>query len=359
MYEDQTYEEIMDRAIENARDDIDTTEGSIFYSALAPAAQEFAIHYIELNGIVEQGYADTCDRDHLILRCKERGITPYEATLAVLKGKFNVDIGLDQRFSLDELNYISVEFIESAEEGGVTYYYYQMECETPGTDGNRHFGEMEAIDFIDGLEVSELTELLIPGEDEEDTEVLRERYFNSFETAPFGGNKKDYREKTNALAGVGDTKVIPVWNGGGTVKLIIINSEFEKASQVLINSVQEAIDPTQDGTGTGIAPIGHIVTVVTVREVNVSITTTLVYSEGYSWSRLKDAIEEAMEDYLLEMRRDWANQSQLTVRITQIEARLLRITGIVDISNTKINGVADNLTLEGDQIPILLSVGEG
>jgi len=359
MYEDQTYEEILDRAIENARDDIDTTEGSIFWSALAPASQEFAIHYIELNGIVEQAYADTCDRDHLILRCKERGITPYEATLAVLKGKFNVDIGLDQRFSLDELNYISVEFIESAEEDGVTYYYYQMECETAGTEGNKHFGEMEAIDFIDGLEVSELTELLIPGEDEEDTEVLRDRYFNSFETAPFGGNKKDYREKTNALAGVGDTKVIPVWNGGGTVKLIIINSEFEKASQTLINAVQAAIDPTQDGNGSGIAPIGHIVTVVTVRDVPVRITTNLVYSEGYSWNRLKDEIEGAMEDYLLEMRKDWANQSYLVVRITQVEARLLRITGIVDISNTKINGVADNLTLEGDQIPVLSSVGEG
>lgn len=365
MYEDQTYEEIMERCLDNAREDIDDTEGGIFYSALAPAALEFADVYLELNEIVKQAYADTCDRDHLVLRCKERGIVPYEATLAVLKGKFDVDIGLDQRFNLDELNYISVEFIESEveqdEEGeDITYYYYKMECETPGTDGNKHFGELEPIDYIDGLEYAELTELLIPGEDEEDVDDLRDRYFSSFESAPFGGNKKDYQEKVNALTGVGSTKVIPAWAGGGTVKLIILNSSYGKASQSLIDSVQEAVDPlTDQGMGEGIAPIGHTVTVVTAREVNVAITATFVYSEGYSWNRMGAEITQAMEDYLLEIRKNWDSQSAPSVRITQIESRILQITGVVDVSNTKINGSANNLTLEIDQIPVLSSVGEG
>ncbi|MBQ8306076.1 MAG: hypothetical protein IJX90_07660 [Blautia sp.] len=62
MYEDQTYEEILDRVIDDARDDIDTTEGSIFFSALAPACLEFAIHYTELNELVKEGYADTCGK---------------------------------------------------------------------------------------------------------------------------------------------------------------------------------------------------------------------------------------------------------------------------------------------------------
>lgn len=358
MYEDQTYEAVMERAIDNARDDIDTTEGSIFYSALAPAAQEFTIHYIELNGIIEQGYADTCDREHLLLRCKERGIYPSEPTLAILKGEFDVDIGLEKRFSLDELNYVSVEYIGKSEDG--TKFCYQMECEDPGAEGNSHFGDLEAIDFIEGLEYAKLTELLIPGEDEEDTEALRARYFSSFDTAPFGGNKKDYREKTNKIAGVGDTKVIPAWNGGGTVKLIIINSEYNKASSVLINTVQQAIDPLEDqGNGSGIAPIGHIVTVVTVREVGITVTAEFVYGSEYSWAKLSSEITKAIEDYLLEMRKDWANQSFLIVRTTQVEARLLKITGIVDIKNTKINGVADNLTLEEDQIPVLTEVKEG
>lgn len=361
MYEDQTYEAILDRLLENTRDDIDKTEGSVLYTAIAPAGLEFAIHYTELDGLIREGYADTCDRDNLILRCKERGITPYPATAAVLKGEFNVDIGVGQRFSLDELNYISKKYIgrgNPTEEGGSGTYLYQMECETVGTDGNKHFGDLTAIEFITNLEIARLTEVLIPAEDEEETEALRARYFSSFETAPFGGNKKDYKEKANKLNGVGDTKVIPAWDGGGTVKLIIINSDFDKASDTLVSEVQEAMDPLSDrGNGSGIAPIGHTVTVVTVKEVPIIVSVNIVYKEGYSWSRLGDDIKAAIEAYLLEMRKDWANQSFLSVRITQVEARLLKIEGIVDISDTKINGVADNFTLASDEIPVPSETG--
>ena len=43
MYEDQTYEAVLERCLENSRDDIDKTEGGVFFTALAPACLEFAI----------------------------------------------------------------------------------------------------------------------------------------------------------------------------------------------------------------------------------------------------------------------------------------------------------------------------
>ena len=79
--------------------------------------------------------------------------------------------------------------------------------------------------------------------------------------------------KRNAIAGVGSTKVTPLWDGGGTVKLTILNSEFSKASSILIETIQEEIDPTKDGQGLGIAPIGHIVDVDTAEEITVDIAT--------------------------------------------------------------------------------------
>ena len=45
-------------------------------------------------------------------------------------------------------------------------------------------------------------ELLIPAQEEEDTESFRERYINSFSTKSFGGNKADYKEKIKGIAGV-------------------------------------------------------------------------------------------------------------------------------------------------------------
>lgn len=341
-----TFEVIIQRMLDAVPNAVDKREGSIIYNALAPAAVELQNMYIEFDWILNQSFADTAQREYLIKRCAERGIIPKKATKAILQGDFNIDVPIGSRFSLDELNYITIEKIST----GV----FKLECETAGTIGNENLGTLIPIEYIDGLISAELTGVLIPGEDEEDTEVLRQRYFNSFETNPYGGNKQDYIQKTNSIAGVGSTKVTPIWKGGGTVKLTILDSDFNIASSVLIDAVQEEIDPTDfPGQGVGVAPIGHVVTVDTASEVTVNISTTLTFDTGYSWDMLENDVVSAMEDYMLEIRTDWANQIISYVRIAQIETRILAIEGIIDISGTKINNLNENLTLGEYEIPVL------
>lgn len=349
MYENITYEDILQRMLDRVPNNMDKREGSIIYDALAPAAVELQLMYIELDVIMNESFADTASREYLIRRASERGITPEPATNAILKGVFTpstVDV-VGKRFSCGELNYIAIEKITDGE--------YQMQCETVGVGGNANFGQMIPIEYVEGLETAELTEILIPGEDEEDTEVFRTRYFNSFELQPFGGNIADYKQKTNAIKGVGSTKVTPVWNGGGTVLLTIVNSNFESASEELIESVQETIDPTQDASGKGLAPIGHIVTVKSAEEVSVNVTTTITYDSNYSFDVLKTQIEEVIENYLSELREIWGDNEYLTIRSSLIDARLLDVEGIVDIQNTYVNSVK-NFTTSEYQIPVMGSV---
>ena len=63
-------------------------------------------------------------------------------------------------------------------------------------------------------------------------------------------------------------------------------------------------------------------------------------------------IDEAISNYLLELRKSWADNPYLVVRISQIETRLLNIKGIVDIANTKLNGASENLTLGKYEVPM-------
>ncbi len=348
MYENVTFESILQRMLARVSDQMDKRESSPIYNALAPAAVELQLMYIEFDIILKETFGDTASREYLIRRAAERGITPYPATYALLKGEFtptSINLQIGSRFSLNDLNY----YVKAKISDGV----YQVECEEAGIKGNQYFGDMIPIEYIDGLETAQLTELLIPGEDEEDTEDLRVRYFSSFETKPYGGNKKDYIEKTNAIAGVGSTKVTPLWNGGGTVKLTILNSEFSKASSILIETVQETIDPTKDRSGLGVAPIGHIVTVDTVEEITVNVSTTITFDDGYSFVSLKSQIQSVIEEYLLELRKDWANQGSLIVRTAQIDTRILGIKGVLDIADTRINGSTSNLILSAYQIPVL------
>jgi len=348
MYEDVTYEDILKRMLDRVPDTMDKREGSVIYDALAPAAVELQLMYIEFDIILNETFGDTASREYLIRRAAERGITPYAASYASLKAEStptDLDIPIGSRFSLGTLNYVITSKIQDGQ--------YVVQCETEGTVGNKYFGSLIPIEYIDGLETIEITELLIPGEDEEDTEDLRERYFETFETKAYGGNKKDYIQKVTAISGVGSCKVTPVWNGGGTVLLTILNSEYDKASSTLIATVQETIDPTQDGSGVGVAPIGHVVTVQTVDEVTINISTSITFQEGYSFEGLKTAITEAVEAYLLEIRETWADEDASVVRISQIETRILNITGIIDVSNTKVNGSTSNLVLGAYEIPVL------
>ena len=349
-YEDgNSFEEIMERTLAKVSTDVDKREGSVIYNAMAPTNEEIASIFVLLDAIYENGFADTAEREYLILRCKERGITPEPATKAVLKGDFNMEIPIGNRFNLGDLNYVTKAFISSSE----GRYYYQLECETEGTEGNKQFGELSAIDFVDTDMEGSLVELLIPAEDEEDTEVLRQRYLASFTTTPFGGNQDDYKNKVGKLAGVGGVKIIPVWAGGGTVKLIIINSNFDKASDTLVSTVQEAIDPSPQGKGAGLAPVGHTVTVVSCVNKAVNISFRCTFEDGYSWDMVKDAVTKSISDYLLEVRKNWASSSSSIVRISQIENRTLNIDGIIDVQDTKINGSTENLTLGFEEIPVL------
>lgn len=351
MYENVTYEVILDRMLDRVlaqNPNIDTREGSIIYNALAPAAVELQNMYIQLDTILNESFADTQTRDYLIKRCAERGVNVEPATYAIRQGEFvpsTIEIQVGARFSLNLLNYVVVEKISDG--------IYKLQCETAGYDGNVESGTLIPIEYVEGLQTATLTEVLVPGEDEEDTEHLRQRYFDSLDSQAFGGNIKDYKEKTNSLDGVGGVKVYPVWNGGGTVKLVIINSDFDKPSDVLINSVQTAIDPTgNQGTGVGIAPIGHIVTVVGCGETSVDVATKITFQEGWDWEALKPYAEQAIDDYFKELASDWASLDNIIVRISQIEIRLLNLTGVLDIADTTLNGIAHNLTIDADNIPI-------
>lgn len=347
MYEHITYESILQRMLDRVPNNIDKREGSIIYDALAPAAVELQLMYIALDDIMNEAFADTASREYLIKRASERGMTPEPATKAVMKGVFtptSIDV-LGERFSCGKLNYTAIEKITNGE--------YKMQCEAAGADGNASFGQMIPIEYIEGLETAELTEILIPGEDEEDTEVFRKRYLESFESQAFGGNIADYEQKTKSIEGVGGVKVVPAWNGGGTVKLTIIDSTFGVPTDELVASVQNTIDPVgHSGEGVGLAPIGHVVTVLGVQGRTIDIVTNITYQAGWGWDSAKSYILNAINMYFKDLSKEWEDGEGLIVRISQLESRILGCEGVLDVSGTTLNGSVSNILLDVNEIPV-------
>lgn len=400
MFEAYSFDTIMERMLSKVSSRFDKREGSVIYDALAPAALELSNFYIALDMVMDEAFADTASYYYLIKRAAERGIYPEEETNAICKMEVSppgTKISVGDRFSLNGLNYTVVSFID-AEAGE-----YQAECETAGTEGNQQTGELlpiENAEDINGMEYARITEILVPGEDEEDVETFRERYFASVNSEAFGGNKADYKNKVNSINGVGGCKVARAWeNGyspslmlpgeevtawfagqsedtlgagvyswvsaiyhaaeeklltaGGTVKVTIISSEYKEPSPALVKIVQDTLDPaTSAGEGDGIAPVGHVVNVSGVESHAVDVSAEITYKRGYSFSVLHPFIEEMLDSYFAGLAQSWEDEDSIIVRTSEIETRMLKLEGIADVTGITLDGLNKNLVLGSNAIPV-------
>ena len=399
LFEDQTYENLLANAMARVSSTFDKREGSMVYNGVAPSMAELAQLYIGLDFVFTATYIATAPRDYLIERAKDRGLSPKAASTAVFRAEFNIEVPVGSRFSCEELNFIVTERMTG--EDTETGLSHKVTCETAGSAANDCAGDLIPIEYIAGLTTAKLVELLIPGDDEEDTEVFRQRILDAVQSQAFGGNQADYIEKVKAMPGISAVKVHPVWNGdiapstlipdatvtawytsaiaglsepvaawltavytaalnkrltvGGTVKLVLLASNNTAPSETLIDEVQTAVDPTENaGEGLGLAPIGHVVHVTGVEPVPVSITLNLTYASGWNWEAIKSYVEAVIDGYFAELAGTWATSDHLTVRISQIESRILSECSdmITDIADTQINGKEENLVLGADSIPV-------
>ncbi len=357
MYEQMTFYNILKRAMSNVSDDFDKRQGSIIYDALAPICAELAQVYVELDRVLKEGFADTASRYYLIKRAMERGLKPFEATSSVILANLEGDIMLKggERFSTDD----GIIFFYTGEKEDI---HYKLKCEKKGSLGNISYGDLLPIDNIPNLKTAKIHKIHISGIDEEETEAFRARYFKSFKSQAFGGNRADYMEKIKLLnedeevisnGGIGGAKVYRVPNGGGSVSIVITNNSYNEPTKALLDTIQEKIDPiTYTGEGLGIAPIGHFVTVKGVEPIEINIDTEIDFKIGYTIEDVREYIEEAIEKYIQALCKTWEESDYITIRISHIESNLLNILGIEDIRNTKINSKYENFVLYGDNIPL-------
>lgn len=350
MYEDRTFETILSDAKKEAGTGVQTGEGTLVYNALAVLAYEMQKLYIQLDYVYRQSHADTADLEELVKITQDRGIYRKAATYAEVMIEANCTVPIGSRFSLKSFHYAVSGAINAGK------FQYRAVCEESGSGPNGLTGEVTAIDYVDGLEKAEIKEILISGEDDESRDDLYTRYLQSFTTESFGGNIAQYKEQVEAIAGVGGCKVEPVWNGPGTVRVIVISSEYGTCSEYLVKQIQEAAVPVENGSGYGFAPIDHIVTVESVDAIQVNISTKLSYMSGYSWSSIGAAVKEKIAEYLKSIAMEWKNGDETTkstIYVSKLQAAVLDVEGVVDISETTLNGSGANLVLNWNQIPVV------
>ena len=372
-----TYDYILTEALSKVPDNVDKREGSIIRDALSPCCYEAAKHILYLADIIEQTYIETANGLWLDGRVIEGGITRDPATYAKKLGVFKTQldepcqISIGQSFSTvgdTILNYTAVQ-VYTNEDGDVVPGSYIMQCNTVGSVGNSYIGRIVPNDYIEKLASAEITTLLYPGEEEESDDSLRERFLANLMKTAFGGNIAQYRQWAKEIPGIGGVQVYPVWAGGGTVKLSIIDTDYNSCSSEFCQTILEKFDPEnsdgETGLGLGIAPIGHKVTVSTPlpRTINVSGKITLL--PGYKLETLMPDIKATLENYLLSLREAWENSDDennysVTVYLGRINFAILNVKGVSSAYELKLNETDTDIKLTEtsslQEIPVLGTV---
>lgn len=263
MYEAREQEDILAELQSESETSATKIEGTFEYDMLASNSIEFAKTEVELEQLYKACFADTSWGEYLTMIAEQYGVLRSAATKATgtitLTGKGIVPTGslftTAAGTKFQTLEYRNVNGTADV----------PVEAVNAGEAGDVKENTITVIPMsIPGITAVTNAEATSGGYDEEDDEDLLKRYLEKVRLPATSGNKYEYYEWAKSVSGVGDARVQSLWNGPGTVKVIIVDANMQVAPASLIQSVADYIETVR--------PIGATVTVVSPTPIPVTIT---------------------------------------------------------------------------------------
>lgn len=350
----------MARMIARLPSDLDVSEGSYLWDALAPVAAEVAQMKLEAQEILKRAFVQYSYGSYVDIRVADRGVVrkpAYEATGQVqVTGTPGTLIPVGTEFSTTT-DLVSgtpaVEFVSATQAvidaGGVGLI--DIKAWVPGISGNVPANTIVQLIAppISGVTAVTNPEATSGGMSEEGDEELIYRYLELVQKPPGTGNKGDYVHWAKGVAGVGDAISIPLWNGPGTVKVVIVDGDGAPANSTLVQQVQDIICPVP-GIGAGQAPVGANVVVTAPIIVAIDVSATLIYTSGYDPATVNVNVEAAIDTFIKKLKIGEY------VRHVAIANAIYDTPGVADYYNLFVNGTTDNINMDRDAKAVLRAV---
>jgi uncharacterized phage protein gp47/JayE len=259
----------------------------------------------------------------------DHGIKRKPATYAVRKVETSGSVELGTRWGLGDTTYqIKAKLSDNT---------YSADCEQAGIIGNTYSGALENIDNVRGI-LATATDIIPTGEDEDNDDNLRERFNKQVRSASTSGNAYDYRNWAMDVPGCGDAKVFPLWNGAGTVKILVVdeNMEVDVALPVKVHDYIEAV-----------RPIGALVTVTSPTNLAINVSAKITLDGSKLLAEVKSAFMASVKKYLQDTVFEVYSLSY-----AKIGSILLSTPGVKDYTLLLMNNDTKNITIGVAEMPI-------
>ena len=343
------YETMLNEVLSQIDPSLDKREGSLIYNAIAPFIISILSMKTELSEILDLYLFDTSYGEYLTRLSSQFSVNRLEATKSVRKITFTstdenpVNVKVGDRFLLNDIVFI-VKEMTALNEGLV-------ECKDKGEIGNKNGGIAISLQNINNLSKAEIGDVVIYGEEEETDDKLRNRLFLALAKNPSSGNMQYFQKIMSEISTVGRCKYEPFHNGGNTLKICILNSQQRKASEELIQSTQDIIDPLKHhGLGMGQAPLGIKVSIDTAVNKEITVKANVKLNEGFSdIEPIKKEVKKAIESYFDSIAFLKNSVSYLKTGAVILEDN----QAIQDVLNLTLNELEENIELSEYEIPFL------
>ena len=296
-------------------------EGSFSRDLINANSIEFENAYAEMNLMLESAFADTSWGEYLTMRCAEFGVDRKQATKAKGKVKFTGGQGvfIPANSIVAVKNGVQFKTDNDLTLNAKGVGEVNITCAEFGTVGNVQENTIVAMPVsLSGVTNVTNEKPTHDGSNEETDEELFKRYQVVVRAPATSGNKYHYYNWAMSIDGVGGCRVVPLWNGAGTVKVIIVNSEMQSAGNELVKAVADYIE--------SVRPIGATVTVISPTPKFIDISVDVVGKVD------KTVFKQSVNKYISSKNLDMKYISSAQV------GKILMEQNITDYRNLKLNG---------------------
>lgn len=327
--------------------DISTREGAYANTLVSVAAYQLFKMYQQFPSLLHMVFPDENSGEYIDKNAAQVGLTRTAGEKAQVEVTFT---GTDGTF-------IAADTALYAPESGLQFRTTEdttiadgtaaaaAEAAEVGVDYNLPAGSITAM-YVNVAGVISVTnaDAAAGGADVESDVDFFARYHLRRTLPITSGNKNHYITWATEVVGVSYANCIPLWNGNGTVKVVIAGADRGPVDEAIRSSCAAYIEANR--------PIGATVTVVSVSARSIALTATVTRVDGYTAEQVKNQLTAAVSELL-------ANQAFgeiVTVPFSRFLACLLQCPGVADYSAFTVDGGAAAVTLSAEDAPVVGTV---
>lgn len=347
--ENEIYEQLLNSMLSYAGGKgLDTSEGSVSFDLLAPAALAMTALYLRIEEAQAESFADTASLENLIRCAAERGVEyraalPPQVEITLTSGTLDMNAGRSERsFSLGGLKFYASEQTDEDK--------YILTCETGCAIGSAAQEPPVFLGSDPTVVVSSSVRVISAGRDDETKEELRSRYFASVKSAAFAGNRAAYTELALGVPGVGGCKAerADMENDGCNVMLTVISDEYGVPSQSVIDAVGAAVNET--------LPICHVCAVRAVTTEPITVSARIVKQTGAETAAVRASVTEKINELMRRLGEIWAEQGAATLRSSEVFTAILSAEEVLDVFSVTVKRGGQTINssvFDGVSVPVL------